>query len=117
MIHQITDENFDREVRESDVPWVLDFTASWCALCDEIQPRLESISQRLGDVVRFGSVDTEKQKGLRIKFAVAALPSVVYVHDGKVTQLFDALVPEEQIEERIRFMLDGGEAPNTRPLR
>lgn len=117
MIHEITDDNFDSEVRESSVPWVLDFTASWCTLCEEVEPRLERISERLGDAVRFGSVNSEQQKGLRIKFAVASLPYIVYVSDGTVAPLFDALVPEEQIEERIRFMLDGGEAPGTRPLR
>lgn len=117
MIHKITDENFDDQVRQSPTPWVLDFTASWCGLCEELEPRLEQISQRLGEAVRFGSVDSEEQKGLRIKFAVGALPYLVFVKDGMQTPLFDSLVPEEQIEERIRFMLDGGEAPTTRPLR
>lgn len=117
MIHTITDENFDDEVKQSDVPWVLDFTADWCTLCDEMRPRLVSLSEKLDGLARFGEVNTDEQRQLRIKFAVSAVPYVVYVSDGVIAPLFDQIATEEQLEERIRFMLDGGEAPGSRPLR
>lgn len=114
---EITDANFEEEVLESDVPCVIEFTASWCALCEEMVPRLESLENRLAGKVRFCTVNLDEEKGLRIKFAVAAVPYIVYVSEGMQTPLFDAIVPEELLEERVRFMLDGGEAPNSRPLR
>lgn len=117
MIHEITDDNFDDEVRRSELPWVIDFTAGWCTLCEEMRPRLETLSRKFEGDVRFGEVNTDEQRQLRIKFAVGAVPYVVYVSDGNVTALFDQIATEDQLEERIRFMLDGGEAPNTRPLR
>ena len=45
-----------------------------------------------------------------------AVPYIVLVADGMKTPLFDELVTEERLEERIRFVLDGGAAPTTRPL-
>ena len=116
MIHEITDENFDEEVAASPVPCVIEFSASWCTPCKEMVPRLESLSETFGGSVKFCLVNVDEQKKLRVKFAVAAVPFVVFVADGKKTPLFDELVPTERLEERIRFVLGGGDAPTTRPL-
>ena len=116
MVYEITDENFQTEVLESGVPCVIEFTAGWCTMCDEMVPRMEALSERFGDAVKFCVVNIDEQKKLRIKFVVGAVPYIVYVSDGMQTPLFDELVTEDRLEERVRFMLDGGEAPTTRPL-
>lgn len=116
MIHEITDENFEAEVAQSDTPCVILFTASWCTLCEEMLPRLEELSDEFAGQVKFCTVNTEENKKLRIMFAVAALPYIVYIANGQKAPLFDAIVPKDKIRERIQFMLDGGEAPGTTPL-
>ena len=116
MVHEITDANFEEEVANSPVPCVVEFSASWCPPCKEMVPRLEALSEKFGEDVKFCLVDTDVQKKLRIKFAVAAVPYIVLVADGKKTPLFDELVTVERLEERIRFVLEGGDAPTTRPL-
>lgn len=116
MIHEITDENFEAEVANSPLPCLIEFTGNWCTLCDEMLPALEALSERYADTVRFCTVNTDENRKLRIMFAVAALPYVVWVHDGMKTPLFDELAGEERLDERIRFMLDGGQAPTTVPL-
>ena len=90
MVYEITDENFEQEV--------------------------DSLAEKFGDSLKFCLVNTDEQKKLRIKFAVAAFPYIVYVADGMKTPLFDEIVTEEKLEERIRFVLEGGSAPTTRPL-
>lgn len=116
-MQEITEANFEEEVLCSDVPCVIEFTASWCALCDEMTPKLEKLEKALDGRVRVFMVNLDDQRSLRIKFAVAAVPYIVYVSNGMQTPLFDEMVPEEMLEERVRFLLDGGEAPNSRPLR
>ncbi len=116
MLYEITDQNFEEEVVQSQVPCVIEFTAGWCTMCDEMVPTFEELSEKLGDEVKFCIVNTDEQKQLRIKFAVAAYPYIVLVKDHMKTPLFDELVTAKRLEERIRFVLDGGEAPTTRPL-
>ena len=116
MIYEITSENFAEEVLQSDAPCVIEFTAGWCTMCDAMAPTFEELSETFGDQVKFCLVNIDEQKSLRIKFAVAAIPYIVFVADGMQTPLFDELVTAERLEERIRFVLDGGEAPTTRPL-
>lgn len=116
MVYEITDETFEQEVANSPVPCVIEFTAGWCTMCDAMAPTFEELSETFGDEVKFCIVNIDEQKKLRIKFAVAAIPYIVYVADGNKSPLFDELVTADRLAERIRFMLDGGIAPTTRPL-
>lgn len=116
MIVEITEENFTDEVANSPVPCLLGFTAGWCTLCDEILPVLETVAARLDDDVKVCVINIDEQKQLRIRFAVAAVPYTVLVHKGMRTPLFDEMVTEERLEERVRYVLGGGEAPTTGPL-
>lgn len=116
MVHDITDETFEAEVASSDIPCVLLFTAGWCDLCPEMKSRFEALSEKM-DEVKFCLVDTDKQKGLRIAFAVGVAPYIVMVRNGMKLPLFDQIVSEDELEERIRYILDGGKPPIETPLR
>ena len=116
MIHEITDDTFEAEVANSPIPCVIEFTAGWCTFCDAMIPTFEQMTEAFGNSVKFCVVNTDENKKLRIKFAVAAYPYIVFVADGMKTPLFDEMVTADRLEERIRFMLDGGQAPTTRPL-
>ena len=116
MVYEITDENFQTEVVDCGKPCIIEFTAGWCTMCDEMVPIFEQLSEQYDDAVKFCLVNTDQQKGLRIKFAVGAYPYIVLVADGMKTPLFDELVSAERLKERIDFVLGGGTAPMTRPL-
>lgn len=117
MVYEITDETFEAEVANSTVPCVIEFTAGFCTFCDEMTPVFEQLSDKFAGSVKFCLVNTDANKQLRIKFAVAAYPYIVLVADGMQTPLFDELVNAERLEERIKFVLEGGKVPTTRPLR
>lgn len=115
-ICDVTDGNFDVEVAESPVPCVIEFTAGWCTMCDAMLPTFERLAAEYDGRVKFCVVNTDTQRGLRLKFAVAAFPYIVMVADGMKTPLFDELVTADRLRDRIDFMLGGGQAPTTRPL-
>ena len=116
MVNIITDENFEQEVMSCDTPCIIEFTAGWCTLCDDMAPVFEQLDEELSGEVKFCLVNIDEERKLRIRFAVAAVPYIVLVRDGMQTPLFDMIVSAERLKERIRFVLDGGEAPTTRPL-
>lgn len=117
MVTVVTDENFEQEVLESGLPCVIGFTAGWCDLCPQMIGEMDALSQKYEGEVKFCSVNVDEQRKLRILFAVAALPYTVLVQGGMKTPLFDELVTEERLDERIRYVLDGGKCPTTVPLR
>ena len=117
MIHEITDDTFNAEVADSNVPCVILFTAGWCTFCDDMVPRLEALSEKFGDTVKFCIANSDDQRALRIAFAVAAVPYIVMIRDGQKIPLFDELVTEDRLEDRIHYVLDGGKTPTASPLK
>lgn len=116
MVHEITDETFEAEVAQSAVPCVIEFTAGWCDLCADMVAACERLSERFAGEVKFCTVDIDAQRALRIKFAVASLPYVVFVANGTKAPLFDEKVSEQRLEERIRRALAGDALPTACPL-
>lgn len=116
MLHLITDETFNDEVANSDIPCIIEFTAGWCTMCDAMAQTMEELACEFEGKVKFCMVNTDEQKALRIRFAVAALPYIIYIDNGTVSPLFDELASKDRLRERVQFMLDGGSAPGARSL-
>ena len=107
MIVDITEENFEQEVMQSELPVAIDFHADWCGPCKQMAPVFESVAERLEGRVKCGRIDTGVEKALRIKFCVASLPTVSVVRGDTFIDVADGLMPADEIVERIERVLTG----------
>lgn len=78
----ITEENFEQEVINSDVPVLLDFWASWCAPCRMIAPTVESLADEMDGKLKVGKVNVDEQPNLAAAFQVMSIPTLT-VTKGK----------------------------------
>ena len=82
-VRNITKENFEAEVMQSEQVVLLDFFASWCGPCRMVAPIIDEIAEENTDI-RVGKVDVDAQTELATQFQVYSIPTLVVMKDGKV---------------------------------
>lgn len=94
---QITKNNFEEEIRNSKVPVLLDFWASWCGPCQMLSPVIREIAEEYQGRAKIGKVNVDEEQELASMFGIASIPTVVLMKNGKVTNTSVGYMPKEQI--------------------
>jgi thioredoxin 1 len=80
----VTDATFDAEVRNSDVPVVVDFWAEWCGPCKMIGPALEELSAEYAGKVKIVKVNVDENPSAPAQMGVRGIPALFLFKDGQV---------------------------------
>ncbi len=93
----ITRENFEKEVMQSEKPVLLDFWAAWCGPCRMLSPIIHEIAEENPDI-KVCKVNVDEEQELAIKFQVMSIPSLFVIKEGKVVAQSLGVKPKAQIE-------------------
>ena len=97
-VNHITNETFQKEVLESNVPVLVDFYASWCGPCQALAPILEEVAAEAEGVKVF-KVNIDEQKELTRKYRVMSVPTLITIKEGKTESRRSGLLSKEEILE------------------
>ena len=84
MAIELTDQNFQKEVLESDMPVLVDLWAEWCAPCLMLAPIIEEISNDYKDKIKVGKLDVDKNPNISVQYSIRSIPTLLYFKNGKV---------------------------------
>ena len=74
---EITKDNFQEQVVDSDTPIVLDLWAPWCGPCKMISPILDRLASEFDGHVRVGKINVDDEPELAAQFRVQSIPMLV----------------------------------------
>ena len=95
-VMHINNENFEKEVLQSEKTVLLDFWASWCGPCRMISPIIDKIAREHPEIV-VGKINVDEQPELAREYGAMSIPLLVVVKDGKVTNRAVGAMPEQRI--------------------
>ena len=101
MIH-LTSNNFQAETRQSDLPVIVMFYASWCGKCAMMKPIAEELEKKYRGRLRFCEVDVDESESLAARYAPDLVPTFVLFKDRRTVGVLSGLLDEEVLDARIQ---------------
>lgn len=92
----ITRNNFQNEIINSDKSVLLDFWAPWCGPCRMVGPILEEIAGERSDI-KIGKINVDEQPELASQFRVMSIPTLIVIKDGKIVNQSMGAKPKNAI--------------------
>ncbi|MCF6233791.1 MAG: thioredoxin [Rhodobacteraceae bacterium] len=97
----VTDATFDEEVKNSDIPVVVDFWAEWCGPCKQIGPALEEIAAEYKGKIKIAKVDVDTNPEAAAAMGVRGIPALFIFKDGEVVSNRSGAAPKATLQSWI----------------
>ena len=92
------EDDFKEKVINSQIPVIVDFSATWCGPCKILGPRLEAAVAATNSKVNLAIVDIDVNGDLAMDHEVQAVPTVVAFKEGKMVDKFIGLLDEDRLD-------------------
>ncbi|MDA9211114.1 thioredoxin TrxA [Methylophilaceae bacterium] len=83
-ICHVTDQNFEEEVLQSNLPVLVDYWAEWCGPCKMIAPILDSISEEYAGKLKISKLNIDENQKIPQKYSVRGIPTLMIFKNGNV---------------------------------
>jgi len=99
-IPDVTDDNFQAEVLESDTPTLVDFWAPWCGPCRIIAPSLEELNEEL-DNFRVVKLNVDENQLTAAKYEVMSIPTLIVFKNGEPAKKIIGAMPKRRLQQEL----------------
>ncbi len=102
---EVTDETFDTEIVNADIPAMVDFWAEWCGPCRMVGPVVEELAKEYDGKVKVAKMDVDQNRQTPARFGIRNIPTLILFKNGEVAQTIIGAQPKSSIEEALKKLL------------
>jgi thioredoxin len=100
-VSEVTDNNFQAEVLEADVPVLVDFWAPWCGPCRMVAPVVEEIAEERGEALKVVKLNTDENQETAIAYNVMSIPTLILFRHGQPAKTVVGAYPKKRLEAEL----------------
>ncbi len=102
---ELTTNNFDEVIVNSDIPVIVDFWAPWCGPCKMMGPNFEKSAKNFPLKTLFTKVNTEDEQALGARFGIRSIPTLIIFKNGKEVHRMSGALDESSLNSLVnQFM-------------
>ena len=101
----LTDDNFESEVLQADVPVLVDFWAAWCGPCRMVAPIVDALVTEYDGRAKVCKLDVDAAQKTAQEYGIRSIPTLLIFNQGKVADQVIGAVPKSQITDRLNGVL------------
>jgi thioredoxin 1 len=98
---EISVENFETAVLQSELPVLLDFSAAWCGPCRQMEPELAALAEEWDGKLQMGRTDVDQNGDLAMQYGVMGIPTLILFMDGAERARVVGYKPRREIEKML----------------
>ncbi|MXZ27392.1 MAG: hypothetical protein F4222_08135 [Gammaproteobacteria bacterium] len=107
VVTYVTTETFDEEVLRSDIPVLVDFTATWCVPCKVVDPIIMSLYPEMAGRAKVFKLDIDEDPEIYQRLGVNGVPHILFFNKGEEQDRIVSPQPREIYVQYLEALIEG----------
>jgi thioredoxin 1 len=104
-VMELTDETFENEVIKSDLPVLVDFSATWCYPCKVLAPIVDEIAGDFKGRLKVVKMDVDSAQATASRLGILSVPTLMVFRQGKEVGRTMGAQPKAAIVKQLESIL------------
>ena len=102
---------FKEKVLDSELPVLVDFSATWCGPCHMLGPVIDELEAEFTGKAGVAKVDIDQCRNLAQHYNIGAVPTLMVFNGGRPGVKVVGAAPKERIAEMVNGVISGEITP------
>jgi len=104
-VQELTDSDFESTMNQSELPALVDFSATWCQPCKALAPTIDAVADEYDGKLAVYKVDIDKAQNVSAQFGIQGVPTCVFLKGGREVDRFSGVQDLRAVKDRVDKVL------------
>ena len=98
---EVSDTSFEQEVKNSEIPVLVDFWAQSCGPCRKIAPIVDEIAEEYQGRIKVVKLNTDENIRTAQEYSISGIPSLLIFKNGEAVERLVGLMQKSALQSSV----------------